>query len=345
MLFNALFFLAGLVIFSSKNTLELSSIEITLILALFIAFLTTIRRKYGTSIKFLFALAGFAWMGAFSYILMNQGIDEKFLNQEIDTQGFIVSLPASNAQKSIFLYEVVKPFSAKVRLSWYGVDQSNLIVGDKWALTIKLKHNNGLRNLGGFDYEKWLFANKISATGYVRKSETNSALSSSNSAIIHRLRQSIRTTLSPYLRELDFAGVITALVLGDRSLIKDNHWLLFQQTNTTHLSVISGLHIGLISTLLFFITSLLWRLSRRLVIIIPAQVIGAFFGIIGSLSYALIAGFSVPTQRAFIMASVAFLSIILRTQYSVWALYGLAMLVVLIFNPLSVYDVGFWLSF
>jgi len=345
MLFNALFFLAGLVIFSTKNTLELSSIEITLILALFIAFLTTVRRKYGTSIKFLFALAGFAWMGAFSYILMNQDIDEKFLNQPIEVQGFIVSLPASNAQKSIFLYEVVKPFAAKVRLSWYGVDRPNLIAGDEWALTIKLKHNNGLRNQGGFDYEKWLFANKISATGYVRESESNITLSSSNSAIIHQLRQSIRTTLSPYLHELDFAGVINALALGDRSLIKNKHWLLFQQTNTTHLSVISGLHIGLISTLFFFIASFLWRLSRRLVIIIPAQAVGAFFGIIGALSYAFIAGFSVPTQRAFIMASVAFLSIILRTQYSVWALYGFAMLVVLILNPLSVYDVGFWLSF
>lgn len=345
MLFNALFFLAGLVIFSTKNTLEFSVVELALILALFIAFLTTFRCKPNISIKILFALAGFAWMGVFSHTLMNQDIDEKFLNHPIETQGFIVSLPASNAQKSIFLYEIVKPFTAKVRLSWYGFDRPKLIVGDKWALTIKLKHNNGLRNQGGFDYEKWLFSNKISATGYVRESDSNIVLSLSNSAIIHQLRQSIRTTLSPYLHELDFAGVINALVLGDRSLIKNNHWLLFQQTNTTHLSVISGLHIGLISTLLFFIASFLWRLSRRLVIIIPAQVVGAIFGIIGALSYAFIAGFSVPTQRAFIMASVAFLSIILRTQYSVWTLYGLAMLVVLMLNPLSVYDVGFWLSF
>ena len=140
---------------------------------------------------------------------------------------------------------------------------------------------------------------------------------------------------------MSFAGVINALIIGDRSLIDDDNWLLFQSTNTTHLSVISGLHIGLISTLLFFIGAFLWRLSKRLVIIVPAQIIGAYFGIIGALSYAFIAGFSIPTQRAFIMASVAFLSIILRTQYSVWTLYGFAMLIVLFFNPFSVYDVGF----
>jgi len=89
---------------------------------------------------------------------------------------------------------------------------------------------------------------------------------------------------------------------------------------------------------LFFIASYLWRLSRRLLILVPAQVVGGFFGIIGAFSYALIAGLSIPTQRAFIMASVAFLSIILRVQYSTWTLYGLAMLLVLLFNPFSVND-------
>jgi competence protein ComEC len=345
MLFNTLFFLIGLVVFSTKNSLELSAVEIAAILALFTAFLLTFRRNYSISVKILFTLAGFAWMAVFSHILMNQSLDEEFLNQPMETRGFIVSLPSSSPQKSIFLYEVVEPFDAKVRLSWYGDDRPKLIVGDEWTLTIKLKHNNGLRNQGGFDYEKWLFANKISATGYVRKSESNKVLSSSNTAFIHQVRQSIRTTLSPYFKDLPFAGVINALVLGDRSLINKDHWLLFQATNTTHLSVISGLHIGLISTLLFFIASYLWRLSRRLLILVPAQVVGGFFGIIGAFSYALIAGLSIPTQRAFIMASVAFLSIILRVQYSTWTLYGLAMLLVLLFNPFSVYDVGFWLSF
>ena len=156
-------------------------------------------------------------------------------------------------KNQFFLYEVVEPFDAKVRLSWYGDDRPKLIVGDEWTLTIKLKHNNGLRNQGGFDYEKWLFANKISATGYFRKSESNKVLSSSNTAFIHQVRQSIRTTLSPYFKDLPFAGVINALVLGDRSLINKDHWLLFKASNTTHLSVISGLHIGLISTLLYLL--------------------------------------------------------------------------------------------
>ena len=65
MLFNALFFLIGLVVFSTKNSLELSAVEIAAILALFTAFLLTFRRNYSISVKILFTLAGFAWLAVF----------------------------------------------------------------------------------------------------------------------------------------------------------------------------------------------------------------------------------------------------------------------------------------
>jgi competence protein ComEC len=51
----------------------------------------------------------------------------------------------------------------------------------------------------------------------------------------------------------------------------------------------------------------------------------------------LISGFSTPTVRAFIMASVVFISIILRRHHAIWQLYGVALILVLIHNPLSVF--------
>jgi competence protein ComEC len=115
-----------------------------------------------------------------------------------------------------------------------------------------------------------------------------------------------------------FGGVINALIIGDRSLIPDKQWSLFRSTNTTHLSVISGLHIGLISGFIFLLVQFLWRYSSRLSIMIPAQVIAAYFGLVSALLYALISGFSTPTVRAFIMASVVFISIILRRHHAIW---------------------------
>ncbi|WP_225879285.1 ComEC/Rec2 family competence protein [Isorropodon fossajaponicum symbiont] len=107
----------------------------------------------------------------------------------------------------------------------------------------------------------------------------------------------------------------------------------------------SGLHIGLISGFIFLFSSFLWRQCIRCTLRIPAVAIGGYFGLMSALIYALIAGFSIPTQRAFIMASVVFLSIILRRYHAIWQLYGMALLLALVINPVSIFSVGFWLSF
>ncbi|MBE8158687.1 MAG: ComEC/Rec2 family competence protein, partial [Betaproteobacteria bacterium] len=135
------------------------------------------------------------------------------------------------------------------------------------------------------------------------------------------------------------------MIIGDRSLISRHNWLLFQSTNTTHLSVISGLHIGLIAGFVFLLAQFFWRRCVRCTLRLPAQVFGAYFGLLAAFLYALIAGFSIPTERAFIMAGVLFISLILRRRHNIWQLYGLALILVLISNPLSIFSVGFWLSF
>ena len=116
------------------------------------------------------------------------------------TLGVLLFLLTSSLEKSIFLYEVIESFTAKARLSWYGADKPKLIAGNQWTLTIKLIHRNGLRNHGGFDYEKRLFANKICTTGYVRKSDLNKVLSSSNTSFIkHSLLRPLLWQFRPLL--------------------------------------------------------------------------------------------------------------------------------------------------
>ena len=69
-------------------------------------------------------------MSAFSHTLANQGLDEEFLNQPIDTR-VLLFLLTSSLKKSIFLYEVIEPFTAKAQLSWYAADRSKFIAGDQ----------------------------------------------------------------------------------------------------------------------------------------------------------------------------------------------------------------------
>ena len=345
MLIYALNFLLGISVFSFKNTLEISSGEWMVILCGFLAILALFKRQKPLAINGLIFLLGFAWMGWFSTQNLNTHVEDVYLNQPILVTGVIADLPESYTDKTKFIFSVNSPFKARVKLSWYGKNHPDLQTGDAWQLQLKLKRNNGYQNLGGFDYEQWLFYKQIDATGYVRSSESNQLIEANQVNSIDRFRQKLRYSLQPFLQPLDFGGVINALIIGDRSFIKDSNWVLFKATNTTHLSVISGLHIGLISGFVFLLAQFLWRRCQYCCRRIPAQVLGAYFGLLSAFLYALIAGFSIPTGRAFIMASVVFISLILRRHHNVWQLYGLALILVLANNPLSIFSVGFWLSF
>ncbi len=351
MLIYAINFLFGVCWFALKNTLQISVVEWGLIFAVFLAIFTTFKRYKSFSLNLMLVVLGFAWMGFVSTQVINSKVANDYLYKPILVKGEIVELPETTAHSTKFIFQAHHPFKGRLKLAWYSnrykdtlTKSPDLHVGDIWQLKLKLKPNNGYQNLGGFDYERWLFYKRINATGYVRHSNDNQRINTQNFSI-DKLRQNIRYALLPILKTKEFGGVINALIIGDRSLITDSQWSLFKSTNTTHLSVISGLHIGLISGFIFLLTQFFWRCCSRLMLIIPAQIVGAYSGIVVAFLYALVAGFSVPTIRAFIMASVVFVAIILRRHHDIWQLYGSALLLVLIYDPLSVFSVGFWLSF
>ena len=345
MLILALNFLLGITLFSHKELLVISSGEYWAISLVFFIVFILFKRYKTLSINLLAILLGFIWMAVVSNQSFDRQVSQNALEKPTLIKGTILDLPESSQQKTKFNFLAQHPFQAKLKLSWYGDNRPELIPGDRWELLLKLKNNNGYQNLGGFDYEKWLFYKQFDATGYVKNSPKNRMIVSNQDFNLDRLRYQLRQSLQTLLTTYELGGVINALIIGDRSLIQQNHWQLFTDTNTTHLSVISGLHIGLVSGFVFLFVQFLWRRSTRLCLRLPAQIAAAYAGLIVALGYALIAGFSIPTQRAFIMAGVVFLSIIFRRHHNVWQLYGIALILVLIHNPLGIFSVGFWLSF
>ncbi len=345
MLIYGLSFLLGVVLFSRKITLEITALEWDLLLGGLGLFFTLFSRWRTQAVVLGFLLLGFVWMAGFSTWVLSSKVSEIYLNKPIKMMGNISSLVKRDDHRSQFIFTTQHPIKSKLRLSWYGKNRPELNTGESYQLLVKLKQNNGYQNHAGFDFEQYLFYQRIDASGYVRSSDTNQRLDTPAVFSLNSLRASIKQQLSATLSGLEFGGVINALILGDRSLIKDEHWQVFTQTNTTHLSVISGLHIGLISGLVFLLSSYLWRRCYYCLLRVPAQIIGAYFGLASATIYALIAGLSIPTQRALIMAGVVFISVILRRHQHKWQLYGLALLLVLLINPLSVFSAGFWLSF
>ena len=146
------------------------------------------------------------------------------------------------------------------------------------------------------------------------------------------------------LASAQYGGLLIALLLGDRSAISQDSWALFTATGSNHLFVISGLHIGMISGFAFWLALAVGKLVRigRLV---PAQKFAGFFALTAAFMYALLAGFSLPTQRAFIMIAVLICGLFWNARYQVSFRLLLAVFVVLLLNPLTLTSSDFWLSF
>ena len=140
-------------------------------------------------------------------------------------------------------------------------------------------------------------------------------------------------------------AILPALLLGDDGGIGSELRMLFQRTGTTHLFVISGLHIGLIAVATYLVFSYLLRLvpsfSARFVVQRAAILISLF----SALVYALISGFDLPAQRALLMLSVFILAGFTARSVNVWLRYWFALAAVLTLNPLAVVNAGFWFSF
>ncbi|MDT8405396.1 MAG: DNA internalization-related competence protein ComEC/Rec2 [Sulfuriflexus sp.] len=218
--------------------------------------------------------------------------------------------------------------------------------GERWRLRVKLKRPHGFLNPGGFDYERYLFRQGIAATGYIKRDDINQKLAGPDAArAMLALRGRISTRIASMLEAHTHAGLLPALAVGDRRGIDAEQWQILMRTGTSHLLAISGLHIGLVAGLVFALVRFLASLSPRLLMSMPAVMPAAIAAMLAAAAYAMLAGFSIPTQRAFIMVSLVMLGILLRRGYMSSSVLALALLVILLYDPLAVLDAGFWLSF
>jgi competence protein ComEC len=300
----------------------------------------------------LFLALGFLWALLHAHWQLAAGLAQELEGVDLQVEGVVASLPEEQGAQVRFEFRVARlllgdrpqPSPGLIRLSWYG-DAPKLWVGEQWRLTVRLKRRHGFANPGGFDYEGWLFRQGIAATGYVRTPGENRRLAANAPGFAQqRWRQRIRTRIRSLIPG-PAAGLITALTIGDRSGVDRHDWELFAATGTNHLFAISGLHIGIVAGLAYFLGAWLWRRSARLTLILPAPQAAAIGALAAATLYAALAGFGVPAQRALIMLAVLFGAQLLRRNPRPGRTIALALFLVVLFDPFAVLGAGFWLSF
>ncbi len=295
----------------------------------------------------LLVLLVLAWTA--SSILLADGAElvDGLSRQDVRLQGRIL---ASDTKRDVTRLRVAveqcQPLSSRlpacdnleqVRLSLY--DDLDIQVGDDWALTVRLRPPSGFANPQTFDYRGWLWREGIGATGYVR-SEPSARRMAEAPATLRRLALS-------YLdeRALDdrTRRWLAALTLGAGERLTADDWSLLNGSGTTHLVVISGLHVGLVAagTLWLLRGVALWLSPRRW-----RMAVWPWWGAgVAAAGYAWLAGLDSPAMRAMIMTLVGLWVASGRHAPGTWQAWWLALGLVVISDPLSVWRPGLWLSF
>ncbi len=222
-----------------------------------------------------------------------------------------------------------------VRLDWYRPPA--LARGDRWQLTARLKPPRGFLNPGRFDYGAWLAEKGFGATGYVRGREDAVRLQPGNGPAFTQRWLASRVH-SDFTRRW-----LQALTLGDGGALESSQWTLLRETGTTHLAVISGLHVGLVAGWVLMLGRLLARLFQPYcwrMVNWPWVLAG-----LAAVAYAGLSGFAPPAVRAAIMTLIALWTASGRHAPGVWQAWWLALLVVIMSAPLSLLRPGLWLSF
>ena len=299
-------------------------------------------------------IAGFAyaWIDAGSYI--DRLLPSELERRELLVDGCVTGLPVNTDETVRFRFDVTSAQQATgepvelrglVRLSWYDAGRE-LAPGECGTLLVRLFQPRGMSNPGGMDYERWLFQQNLVARGYVRKSASNRLAASGTSGADH-----IRYRLRAKLQAIEGSGnagaraVYLALVTGDRSLLDKQQWRVFRNTGTSHLMAISGLHIGLVAMLVWWVSERLWRYAGSCPLHLPSPLFGACCALVAALAYAALAGFAIPTQRALLMTFVVVTGILMRRNGDGLHVLGTALLAILMLEPRAVHAAGFWLSF
>lgn len=285
-----------------------------------------------------FVLFGFAWSSVAAQWALDDRLALKLDGETRWLEGRVVGLPQNS--DGVVRFELADARSrheklpARMRLAWYAGPAVNS--GERWRLAVKLKRPGGLRNPDAFDFEAWLLAQRIGATGTIKDGQR-----------LSEARWAWRDSVRQRLLGVDAqgrSGALAALVLGDGSGLSREDWQILQDTGTVHLLVISGQHIGLLAAVMYLLVAGLaryglWPLRW------PWLPWACGLAFAAALGYGLLAGFDVPVQRACVMVGLVLLWRLRFRHLGAWWPLLLAFNGVLLLDPLASLRPGFWLSF
>lgn len=219
----------------------------------------------------------------------------------------------------------------------------SLAIGDLVSIQGTLYHPRPPGNPGEFDFRAYQLRQGIAGTIYaqsVERIDSRGALIwperqlAAFQAWMHAVRLWVRNAILDHSSERS-GPVLLAMLTGDRSAIDPEVETIFRRTGLSHLMAVSGVHVGLFASLALAVSRVIGlRRWGNVAMVVPWIVF-----------YVILTGAKPSALRAGIMAIGGLVAIALRRRTNSLQFWALAGGILLLANPLTLFDVGFQLSF
>lgn len=202
---------------------------------------------------------------------------------------------------------------------------------------------------GAFDFQRQSYFRQLGGVGFGLGPATVLSVADADGAAsfrigLERLRHGITERILAALPGREGA-VAAALMTGERSAIPEEVMVAMRNSGLAHLLAISGLHIGLVAGILFVGLRAAMALVPPLALNLHIKKIAAAVSIAGAFAYAMIAGATVPTQRAFVMVGLMLVAVLVDRRALSVRLVAWAALIILVVQPESLLGASFQMSF
>lgn len=217
-------------------------------------------------------------------------------------------------------------------------------IGDKIRIRAGLMPPPGPSMPGDYDYARQIWFENISAVGYGVSSLQIIEKERGSAAFLYQIRQRTALRIQQQL-EGEVGSLAAALITGIRGAMPEKLVNSMRDAGLAHLLAISGLHMGLLCGVVFYITRFVLSRIPSVALLYPIKKWAAIIASFAGLGYLALSGASIPTIRAFIMVVVVFVGVLTDRKAISLRLVAIAATIILILTPEALIGVSFQMSF
>ncbi len=197
---------------------------------------------------------------------------------------------------------------------------------------------------GAFDFRRFAWFRGLGAVGYARGPVLARAPPAPGEDRLNRLRARVTAAIWDAVPG-DAGGFAAAVATGDRAGISAAATAALRDSNLSHILSISGMHMALLTAIVFASVRTGIALVPPLALRIPAKKVAAVVALGAATLYLALSGGSVPTGRAYVMVGVMLVAVLADRQALSLRAVAIAATLILLWQPEALVDPGFQMSF